>query len=216
MDIQIYKWTCSITGKSYIGQTNDGERRECAHFNCARNGCINCDHSSLFHEAIRKYGEENFDKEILELTDQDRGNEIEDYFITAYDTLTPNGYNRRLNSRRKYPIGNEEVNSECEMSNYELDSFEIRGGGGSVHERRIKETPEWVNDDVVVRAVLIKAFPKLHSSSGHRARAGRWLRVIHEYYRMGRTASVISKELGLTVNAFNVLTTRIKKTRKLV
>jgi group I intron endonuclease len=214
MDIQIYKWTCSITGKSYIGQTSDGERREYAHFNCARNGCVDCDHSSLFHEAIRKYGEENFDKEILELTDQDRANEIEDYFITAYDTLMPNGYNRRFNSRRNYPIGDEEV--EYEMSNYALDSFEIRGGGGSVHERRIKETPEWVNDDAVVRAVLTKAFPKLHSSPRHRAKAGRWLRVIQEYYRMGRTLTVISKELGLTVNALNQLTMRIRKTRELV
>ena len=62
--IGIYKYTNRINGKSYIGQSVDIDSRKCSHKTSAFNQ--NCgDYSSQFHCAIRKYGIDNFDFEIL-------------------------------------------------------------------------------------------------------------------------------------------------------
>ncbi|MDD4242770.1 MAG: NUMOD3 domain-containing DNA-binding protein [Bacilli bacterium] len=81
----IYKYT-SPSGKSYIGQTCNLRRRLIEHKN--KNGCI------AFHNAILKYGFENFIEEILEenLT-LEEANERESYWIKTENTLAPNGYN---------------------------------------------------------------------------------------------------------------------------
>lgn len=48
-------------------------------------------------EAIKKYGKENFDKEILEYIDDDEKHELvserERFWIKEYNCITPNGYN---------------------------------------------------------------------------------------------------------------------------
>lgn len=81
----IYKYT-SPSGKSYIGQTNNIKRREYRHK--TDNGC------RAFASAIKKYGFENFTKEILEenltLTE---ANIRESYWIIFFNSLSPNGYN---------------------------------------------------------------------------------------------------------------------------
>lgn len=82
----IYKHT-SPSGKSYIGQTNNYKRRCSAH-NGPVNGC------RIFFNAIKKYGWGNFTHEILEdgLTLED-ANIRESYYISEYNTLSPDGYN---------------------------------------------------------------------------------------------------------------------------
>ena len=63
--LYIYKFTNKITGKIYIGQTNNIIKRKNGHksesFNPKANG-----YSLPFHCAIRTYGWNNFDFEILE------------------------------------------------------------------------------------------------------------------------------------------------------
>jgi group I intron endonuclease len=83
----IYKHTCSITGKSYIGQTKNLKQRSKAH----RRSDSNC---TIFRNAIRKYGWNQFSTELLsvQLT-ADQANNLEPYFIIEHNTLTPNGYN---------------------------------------------------------------------------------------------------------------------------
>lgn len=59
--IGIYKYTNKINGKSYIGLSNDIQRRQWEHQTLA-----NQQNTSYFHRALHKYGMENFVFEVLE------------------------------------------------------------------------------------------------------------------------------------------------------
>lgn len=84
----IYKIENKINHKIYIGQSNNPERRFFEH--CEKN-TKNTKYRSLIHEAIIKYGKENFFFEILGwYKDYD---EKEQEFIKQYRCLVPNGYN---------------------------------------------------------------------------------------------------------------------------
>jgi group I intron endonuclease len=81
----IYKHT-SPSGKSYIGLTNDYDRR------CNEHQRVPA--CRAFHSAIKKYGWDNFTHTIV-----DSGlslavaNELEEFLIEELNTLAPNGYN---------------------------------------------------------------------------------------------------------------------------
>lgn len=87
----IYKITNLINNKIYIGQTIYSiEERWKAHCTCVKYN----NHHSLFHNAIRKYGEENFKIELIDTADTfEELNEKEIKYIKEYNSLTPNGYN---------------------------------------------------------------------------------------------------------------------------
>lgn len=93
----IYKYT-SPEGKSYIGQTTRPTVRRYEHWRQA-----SPDWNCLFHEAIDKFGWENFSYE--ELCTMKCKNQIvlkrqlrleEARMITKYNTKYPNGYNKSL------------------------------------------------------------------------------------------------------------------------
>lgn len=85
----IYKATNKINGKCYIGQTRHSlDQRKLAHLRCAKKGV-----ETHFYQAIRKYGEENFEWEIICSTnDKKHLNELETFYITKYDSIK-HGYN---------------------------------------------------------------------------------------------------------------------------
>lgn len=94
----IYKYTNKINNKQYIGQTNNIERRKKQHlqdsFHCHKGHEIS--HNLPFHSAVRKYGIDNFDFEILEIIDTEdwqEVNNLESEYIKKYNSLVPNGYN---------------------------------------------------------------------------------------------------------------------------
>ncbi len=83
-DYVIYKITNKINGKSYIGKTNNFKRRMERHLKA-----INDDkNNSVFKKALKKYGWENFSKEIIEdgLSKEDSSLQ-EKYYITLYRTF---------------------------------------------------------------------------------------------------------------------------------
>ena len=94
--IGIYKYENKINHKCYIGQSIDIERRQYNHKSSVYNDKAN-DYNSQFHQAVRKYGFDNFNYEIIatlspeeyskELLDQ-----MEKFFINYYNSYT-NGYN---------------------------------------------------------------------------------------------------------------------------
>lgn len=94
----IYKFTNKVNNKSYIGQTNNIENRKRNHksesFNEKASG-----YRLPFHAAIRKYGWENFEFEVIEEIPDEFGieyvNEREKYFIQLFDTQvrSDKGYN---------------------------------------------------------------------------------------------------------------------------
>lgn len=85
----IYKATNKVNGKCYIGQTRHSiEVRKRKHLSCARKGV-----KTNFYKAIRKYGADNFEWEIVCSTnDKQKLNELETFYITKYDSIK-NGYN---------------------------------------------------------------------------------------------------------------------------
>lgn len=83
--IGIYKLT-SPSGKSYIGQSRDIIMRFRGHKSDTKRK-----HQKLYY-GIRKYGYENFTKEILEECSMDVLDKREVYWIDYYDSIN-NGYN---------------------------------------------------------------------------------------------------------------------------
>lgn len=83
----IYKITNKINGKSYIGQTTlILEERMTKHFS-KNSGC------PIMEKAIKKYGKDNFDIEILGTFLEELLDLAEIAAIKEYGTLSPNGYN---------------------------------------------------------------------------------------------------------------------------
>lgn len=94
--IGIYKYQNKINGKIYIGQSVNIQARQYGHKSAAFNPKAN-DYESQFHQAIRKYGWDNFDFEIIaELTPEEYTketlNKLEIFFIKYYNSYH-NGYN---------------------------------------------------------------------------------------------------------------------------
>jgi group I intron endonuclease len=83
----IYKYT-SPSGKSYVGQTKNFERRHAQHRSKKGNKC------QAFYNAISKYGFDKFELAILAVFETpDELNDAEIFAIEKENTLAPNGYN---------------------------------------------------------------------------------------------------------------------------
>ena len=90
--IGIYKIVNKINNKVYIGQSININKRIKEHFwkaQCEKDVSYN----SVLHSAIRKYGKENFEWEIIEECDIEEIDEKEKYYIQFYNSLAPKGYN---------------------------------------------------------------------------------------------------------------------------
>ena len=83
--IGIYKITNLTNGKSYIGQSIHIERRWIEH-------CLPSADSAIA-KAIQKYGKEQFSFQVIEECSKEQLNEKEEYYISYYNTVVPNGYN---------------------------------------------------------------------------------------------------------------------------
>ena len=82
--IGIYCIRNKISHKSYIGMSTDINRRSKVHFRHPKNA---------IGDAIKKYGEQAFVVEILELCPEHLLNDRECHWISAMDCRSPNGYN---------------------------------------------------------------------------------------------------------------------------
>ncbi len=83
----IYKHTCLVTDKSYIGQTKNLQQRTTNHKN-PNSRCF------AFRNAIQKYGWNTFTtKTLAENLTVEEANDHEKQFISQHKTLVPCGYN---------------------------------------------------------------------------------------------------------------------------
>lgn len=90
----IYKATSATTGKVYIGQTSQSLQERISQHNSHAYGH---QYNYHFHNAIRKYGAEDFDYEIIEdnITSKEVLNEREKYWISYYNSYYE-GYNSTM------------------------------------------------------------------------------------------------------------------------
>jgi group I intron endonuclease len=87
----IYRITCKLNGKQYIGQTTRKNGRWIDHRSTARKG-----RQLPLYNAIRKYGETEFEYERLQhCHDQASLDLAEESFIKLFNTMAPHGYNMR-------------------------------------------------------------------------------------------------------------------------
>lgn len=114
----IYKITNLINNKSYIGQTNNFNNRKLCH---------KCRNVLLIDKAIQKYGADNFKYEIL-LSDVSvkEIDKIEQEYILRYNTLTPNGYNVKLDVKDVRGENNPKAILTEEEAQWILDNRNIK------------------------------------------------------------------------------------------
>jgi len=85
----IYIHICLVTAKAYIGYSINPKGRWMEHCRLARKGF-----DSAFYNAIRKYGKENFESQIIGIAySLEEIKQKEKDFIKQFNTLAPNGYN---------------------------------------------------------------------------------------------------------------------------
>lgn len=92
----VYMATNKTNGKIYIGQTiYDLNKRRCGHIASAKGATD----GFYFHNAIRKYGPDNFDWEVLDSArDIDELNDLEVFFIKLFKSFGE-GYNLNAGGR---------------------------------------------------------------------------------------------------------------------
>lgn len=107
--IGIYCIRNKINGKEYVGQSININKRIYEHKKKALDYPEDLSHNSILHQAIRKYGRENFEVSILEECSVDLLDEREKYYIKSKNTLAKNGYNilsggqaNRLNLKKHF------------------------------------------------------------------------------------------------------------------
>lgn len=84
----VYVFTNKINKKQYVGQSINIKERYKQHFKDAKHDNL------LFHRALNKYGEENFNFEIIEENiPLEYIGEREKFWIIKLNTKVPNGYN---------------------------------------------------------------------------------------------------------------------------
>lgn len=97
----IYVITNKVNGKQYVGQSVHPEKRWWEHKNRAKSRYDDLP----IHLAIAKYGEDNFNFDILEWTDDYDNREIQT--IKELNTIAPNGYNISSGGNCNVMIGEE-------------------------------------------------------------------------------------------------------------
>lgn len=120
----IYKATCKLNNKCYIGETSRSfEKRKIEHINASKNlkhKSRNCH----FYRALRKYGENNFEWEIVEICKSSDKNSLYDdlfkleiQYIEKYNTFN-NGYNSDLGGiGSKGRVTSEETRTKLRLIN---------------------------------------------------------------------------------------------------
>lgn len=106
MSVGIYKITNNITGKEYVGQSNNILRRIREHKKSY--GSKNC----YVDRSIQKYGWENFSYTILHKCDLKDLDYYERYFIKKYDTYK-NGYNLTEGGKNYSPLKDNHVRKKA-------------------------------------------------------------------------------------------------------
>jgi group I intron endonuclease len=90
--IGVYKITNSLNGKSYIGQSKNIKRRFKNHKESINRKPDDLRGKGPLYDEMKKYGVEHFVFEVLKECDESQLNELEEYYIKKYDSVSE-GYN---------------------------------------------------------------------------------------------------------------------------
>lgn len=129
----VYKATNKINNKIYIGKTIQSlKRRKQIHIAIAKKG-----NNYYFHRAIRKYGWDNFEWEILTETDSEsKLNALEKFYIAAY---------RKMTILYNMTDGGEGINGE---NNYFFNKHFINEKNGMYGKHHSEETRKKISESL--------------------------------------------------------------------
>lgn len=168
MSIGIYKITNKINNKCYIGQSVDVEKRITTHFWAAFRENLPSYNNHLY-QAIRKYGEENFDYVILKtLKEPDKVSldKLEQYYIKKYDSFH-NGYN---------------MNEGGNTANQNIASGE-RNGHAKLTEKDVIEIRKAYNNHELKRDVYKRYEDRINKTGFHKIwNWNTWKNILPEYH----------------------------------
>lgn len=88
-NVGIYRYVNKVNGKSYVGQSTSLRHRHTEHISLLRRGEDGC---TMLQRAWNKYGEENFDYEVLCFCEPCELDTMEQKYIEEFDSYL-NGYN---------------------------------------------------------------------------------------------------------------------------
>lgn len=171
----------SPKGKKYIGQTRRSLEKRYEEHAKANNGC------RLLCNAIRKYGFDSFMKETLLIIDDEMLDEYEKKFISAYNTLYPNGYNIRSGGSngfhcdesrekmRQAKLGDKNHNFGKPRSETAKQNISKSKAGDNHHfygkelsyEHKLSLSKAHKNYDLPMYLVKVKERPANHSKGGY-------------------------------------------------
>lgn len=129
----IYKITNKINNKTYIGFDSNFPRRIRQHYNHSKRGVV-----SDFYDDIRKYGWENFSKDIL-FQSFDREiclNEMEKHFIQEYNSKE-DGYNRTTGGQGTFGSKRPKSDTWCKEHSQKMKKSNPRFGYVFTEEEKI-------------------------------------------------------------------------------
>lgn len=87
--VYIYQAVNPITGKLYVGLTQNFKKRLSRHFSKMQSG-----YKTVFYDALRSYGWSNFEWRIVETcANREIANVRERFWIKVCSSIIPNGYN---------------------------------------------------------------------------------------------------------------------------
>jgi len=156
-------------GKVYVGQTNNLKLRKRNHFSDLK---ANIHHNKHLQSAWNKYGERNFEFEVLEECSLDRLDEVEIYWIKYYESYNRRfGYNFELggNNSPQTQETRDKIDSTIELRKQKI--FEDRFGaiekrGGMTYiVKSIKEgkTQEDISNELDLPKIFITQYLTLHN-----------------------------------------------------
>lgn len=146
---EIYMITNKITGKRYVGQAvsylSSGRKYGASgRWHGHVSGSNKAKNTQPICEAIRKYGKDDFNIEVLVICNLKDLDYYEKKFISVFNTIHPNGYNiaeggnaykrssvdtrELISEQKRFLYVNEEDRKKIEMSMEELDIDEIPSG----------------------------------------------------------------------------------------
>jgi hypothetical protein len=77
-----------------------------------------------------------------------------------------------------------------------------------------REIPSWTLNDKKVQQVLLRAFPRLRTDNKAAICAGRWMRLIHLYYRVQMPNFQVAKEMNTSINVVKTTLSHIRRVAK--
>lgn len=96
--------------------------------------------------------------------------------------------------------------------NFDSNESFVAGGFETKSIRhRIKKIPTWALENKSIKSLLVSVFPKLNTNLRQRQRAGRWMRAIHLYYRVGMPHNHVSQEMKISYGALVSLLRNIRR-----